>query len=64
LLRTEDFAAAYERLRANGVRFVQDPRDAPYGRVALFLDISGNRWDLLGPSPLTDRSQLTVILLA
>jgi hypothetical protein len=32
-----------------GVEFVTQPRDEPYGRVAVFLDISGNRWDLIGP---------------
>ncbi len=48
-LRVDDFHAAYERMRQNGVEFVTDPRDEPYGRVAVFHDISGNRWDLLGP---------------
>jgi hypothetical protein len=33
---------------AAGVRFVSPPRDEPYGRVAMFLDLEGNRWDLLG----------------
>ena len=32
-----------------GVRFVTPPRSEPYGRVAVFLDIAGNRWDLIGP---------------
>ncbi|MFC5185143.1 VOC family protein [Actinomadura harenae] len=44
----DDFDAAYERMVAAGVRFVSEPRDEPYGRVAVFLDIAGNRWDLLG----------------
>jgi predicted enzyme related to lactoylglutathione lyase len=48
-LRVDDFGSAYERLRAAGVRFVTEPRDEPYGRVAVFLDVAGNRWDLLGP---------------
>jgi hypothetical protein len=30
------------------VRFVSPPRDEPYGRIAVFLDLEGNRWDLLG----------------
>jgi catechol 2,3-dioxygenase-like lactoylglutathione lyase family enzyme len=47
-LRVEDFAAAHARMRAAGVRFVTEPRDEPYGRVAVFLDVAGNRWDLLG----------------
>lgn len=49
-LRVEDFDAAYERMRAAGVQFVGEPRAEPYGHVAVFLDIAGNRWDLLGPA--------------
>jgi len=48
-LQVEDFDAAYRRMKAAGVKFVTEPRDEPYGRVAVFLDISGNRWDLIGP---------------
>jgi catechol 2,3-dioxygenase-like lactoylglutathione lyase family enzyme len=48
-LRVEDFDAQYERMTAAGVEFVSEPRDEPYGRVAVFVDIAGNRWDLLGP---------------
>jgi catechol 2,3-dioxygenase-like lactoylglutathione lyase family enzyme len=47
-LRVDDFAEAYERMVAAGVEFVTAPRDEPYGRVAVFRDITGNRWDLLG----------------
>ena len=47
-LRVNDFDTACERMRATGVRFVSPPRDEPYGRVAVFLDLEGNRWDLLG----------------
>jgi predicted enzyme related to lactoylglutathione lyase len=50
-LRVDDFQASYDRMREAGVEFVAEPRDEPYGRVAVFLDIAGNRWDLLGPSP-------------
>ena len=48
-LRVDDFAAHYERMAAAGVEFVSPPRAEPYGQVAVFLDIAGNRWDLLGP---------------
>lgn len=34
-----------------GVRFVEEPRDEPYGRVAVFLDLYGNRWDLVEDRP-------------
>jgi catechol 2,3-dioxygenase-like lactoylglutathione lyase family enzyme len=50
-LRVEDFAAHYERMVRAGVEFVRLPRVEPYGPVAVFLDIAGNRWDLLGPAP-------------
>jgi catechol 2,3-dioxygenase-like lactoylglutathione lyase family enzyme len=49
-LRVEDFDAQYERMRAAGVEFAGEPRTEPYGRVAVFLDLAGNRWDLLGPA--------------
>lgn len=48
-LRVDDFDAAYARMRGAGVTFVTAPRAEPYGRVAVFLDLEGNRWDLLGP---------------
>ena len=48
-LEVEDFDAAYQRMTAAGVEFATEPRDEPYGRVAVFLDIAGNRWDLIGP---------------
>jgi len=49
-LRVEDFAAHYERMVAAGVEFARPPRLEAYGQVAVFLDIAGNRWDLIGPS--------------
>lgn len=49
-LRVDDFEATCERMVGAGVVFVSPPRVEPYGKVAVFLDIEGNRWDLLGPS--------------
>lgn len=49
-LRVDDFESSYQRMIAAGVRFVSPPRDEPYGRLAVFLDLEGNRWDLLGPA--------------
>jgi catechol 2,3-dioxygenase-like lactoylglutathione lyase family enzyme len=46
-----DFDASYDRMRAAGVEFVTVPRTEPYGRVAVFIDVAGNRWDLIGPAP-------------
>jgi catechol 2,3-dioxygenase-like lactoylglutathione lyase family enzyme len=50
-LRVEDFQGSYDRMREAGVEFVGEPREEVYGRVAVFLDVAGNRWDLLGPRP-------------
>ena len=47
-LRVDDFAATHARLRAEGVEFVRPPRVEPYGEVAVFVDVAGNRWDLIG----------------
>jgi catechol 2,3-dioxygenase-like lactoylglutathione lyase family enzyme len=47
-LRVDDFQSQYDRMRSAGVQFVAEPRDEPYGRVIVFLDVAGNRWDLLG----------------
>lgn len=54
-LRVEDFDAAYARIRSAGVQFVSPPRSEAYGRVAVFVDIAGNKWDLLGPGGPPDR---------
>ncbi|MFI2282976.1 VOC family protein [Nocardia beijingensis] len=48
-LQVDDFQSAYDRMVSRGVEFVSTPRSEPYGQVAVFLDIAGNRWDLLGP---------------
>ena len=50
-LRVDDFDAAYQRMVDAGVRFTSAPRDEAYGRLAVFLDVEGNRWDLLGRDP-------------
>jgi catechol 2,3-dioxygenase-like lactoylglutathione lyase family enzyme/GNAT superfamily N-acetyltransferase len=50
-LRVADFDATYDQMVSTGVRFVRPPRDEPYGRVAVFVDVAGNRWDLLGAPP-------------
>lgn len=50
-LRVDDFDASYERMITAGVRFLSPPRAETYGKVAVFEDLEGNRWDLLGPDP-------------
>jgi catechol 2,3-dioxygenase-like lactoylglutathione lyase family enzyme len=49
-LHVDDFDETYGRLLAAGVEIVRPPRSEPYGRVAVFTDIAGNKWDLLGPA--------------
>lgn len=49
-LETDDFARDHARFVAAGVRFVEAPRDEAYGKVAVFQDLYGNKWDLLGPA--------------
>lgn len=48
-LRVDDFEGAYDRMRKAGVEFLTKPRQETYGEVAVFLDVAGNHWDLLGP---------------
>lgn len=48
-LRVDDFYARYEVMRSRGVRFLEWPREEPYGTVAVFEDLYGNKWDLLQP---------------
>ena len=46
-LQTDDFARDYQRLLDKGVRIDREPMQADYGIVAVFLDLYGNRWDLI-----------------
>ena len=46
-LETTDFWDDYRHMQAHGVRFVEQPRQEPYGTVVVFLDLYGNRWDLV-----------------
>ncbi|WP_329596468.1 VOC family protein [Streptomyces pseudovenezuelae] len=49
-LHTDDFARDHARMLAAGVTFLEEPRHEPYGSVAVFQDLYGNRWDLLQPA--------------
>jgi catechol 2,3-dioxygenase-like lactoylglutathione lyase family enzyme len=46
-LQTSDFAADYAAMTTKGVTFEEQPRNEPYGQVAVFRDPFGNRWDLI-----------------
>ena len=48
-LYTDDFWRDYRAMSAHGVKFVREPREEPYGTVAVFEDLYGNQWDLLQP---------------
>lgn len=49
-LYTDDLQRDYQAYRARGVVFVREPKQQPYGTVAVFLDLYGNMWDLIEPS--------------
>ena len=46
-LYTPNFSASHDHMQRLGVRFTEEPRDESYGRVAVFLDLYGNAWDLI-----------------
>jgi catechol 2,3-dioxygenase-like lactoylglutathione lyase family enzyme len=48
-LYTDDFRRDYERYKAQGITFVREPKQEPYGTVAVFQDLYGNLWELLEP---------------
>jgi catechol 2,3-dioxygenase-like lactoylglutathione lyase family enzyme len=50
-LNSDDFWRDYEDMRARGIEFVREPKEAPYGMVAVFKDLYGNLWDLLELKP-------------
>jgi catechol 2,3-dioxygenase-like lactoylglutathione lyase family enzyme len=50
-LQCDDFWAEHRTLQAQGVVFAERPRQEAYGTVAVFTDLYGNRWDLIGPTP-------------
>lgn len=46
-LQTDDFERDHEAMLGKGVTFIRPPKQAPYGRVAVFADLYGNKWDLV-----------------
>ncbi len=55
-LHTDDFSRDHQAMIAKGVRFIDSPRKEPYGTVAVFEDLYGNRWDLLQPIEAGNRT--------
>lgn len=59
-LNTDDFWRDYHEMMAKGIVFVREPKEAPYGMVAVFKDLYGNQWDLLqlnADHPMAKRGQ-------
>ena len=55
-LHTDDFWRDYNAMLAAGIKFVREPKTAPYGTVAVFEDLYSNLWDLVGPvTPSQDK---------
>jgi len=50
-LQTDDFWRDYQDMKGRGVRFTEGPREEKYGTVAVFLDLYGNKWDLVQHRP-------------
>jgi hypothetical protein len=48
-LETDDFARDHAAFRERSVEFLEAPRHEPYGTVAVFVDLYGNKWDLIEP---------------
>ena len=48
--QVENFEEAYGKLSAGGASFDEEPRNEPYGKVVVFRDLYGNRWDLIEPN--------------
>jgi catechol 2,3-dioxygenase-like lactoylglutathione lyase family enzyme len=46
-LQTDDFWRDYHRMLGVGIKFVREPKEAPYGVVAVFEDLYGTLWDLV-----------------
>ncbi len=49
-LFTDDFERDYNRYRSNGIEFIVEPHKEEYGQVAVFIDLYGNKWDLIEPT--------------
>lgn len=49
-LETEDFAASHAAMVSAGVLFLEEPRREAYGVVCVFVDLYGNKWDLIEPA--------------
>ena len=53
-LSTDDFWRDFNEMLSAGIKFVREPKNAPYGTVAVFEDLYGNLWDLIEPAEHED----------
>lgn len=51
-LQTDDFRRDFNEMQTRGVTFLEEPREEDYGTVAVFIDLYGNKWDLIEPKSL------------
>ena len=49
ILKTDDFDRDYARFKQAGIEFMEEPRKEAYGKVVVFRDVFGNKWDLIEP---------------
>ena len=49
ILKTDDFDRDYARFKQAGIEFLEEPRLEAYGKVVVFRDAFGNKWDLIEP---------------
>jgi len=52
---TTEFSQTYELYKSRGIRFMEEPRQEAYGRVVVFMDKYGNKWDLIEQHEIDDR---------
>lgn len=46
-LYTDNFESDYSSMRSRGVDFIESPREESFGKVVVFKDIFGNKWDFI-----------------
>ncbi|WP_130734158.1 VOC family protein [Flavobacterium sp. J27] len=54
-LYTDSFWEDYQKMLANKIRFLENPRNESYGIVVVFEDLYGNKWDLIEPKNSTKK---------
>jgi catechol 2,3-dioxygenase-like lactoylglutathione lyase family enzyme len=50
-LYTDDFWRDFREMQSQGIEFLEQPREESYGTAVVFVDLYGNKWDLLQLKP-------------